>query len=1157
MNRKVKVWTGAAGSVLFFVTMGWVLSAVMELSGGNRWLLRGGMLLLGLVTGFIMHRLLSTSSSSGDEDEAGGDGPAPGGRTAEAVDQAFREANGILRSADVEGGTIEDRPVVLFLGPEGAAKTSVVEQSGVELELLAGETSRDGEPVPTRGANIWLAGETVFVEAGGPVLEDPEAWDRLVAHLRPSRLSAALGRARQPSRLAVVCLPSRHLHGAGGSEAAGGGARRLRERLGALSEDLGVRLPVYVLFTRTDEIPYFRPYVEQLTSEQAGEILGSTLAMEAAESGGSSYDDLQSRRLSGRFDEIFHSLALSRREILRRASDRETKADVYEFPREFRKLRDPAVEFLVELCRPSQLSVRPFLRGFYFTGVRPVVREEGSAAPPGARDLGGGDEPVGATMAFDAEAAMAEARRSAPSPGGGRRRVPQWLFLRGLFRRILLGDRVAMAVTGGGRRVSFLRRSLAGASLGLALLVVVGTTVSFFQNRGLHDRVAEAMDDVDGLTRVDESMPPGEGALAELDTLGQAVDELRSWETDGPPWRYRWFLYSGSDVLPPARDVYFHRFWELLGRETHRSLTSSLRVLSDTADADYPRVYSALKAHLLMTREPERSSADFLAPVLMEHWPHREGARESVRSLVRSQFRTYGRELKHENPYDLPEESDLVFAVRDFLEEFGGVDRFYQLLVSNASSTNESVRFGQEAPDAGGVLQASHVVPGAYTREGWRHVHHSLSNVDSLLANERWVTDQEFTDVQLEELAEEARQRYVRDYVGQWQDLLSSADVRGLSSVSRAARTLADLSARDSPVLRLLAVVARHTAVDSTVRGAFQPVHSVAPPDTVDRFIVQANQKYVDALGALGSALDELATSSGGGDGARGKAVDAARSVEDVVSRMSRQSFSPAPEAAPVGSTLASLLGEPGRELRRMLERLPAQQVNGRAREFCQAFGSVTSAYPFEAFDRTDRSVSLEELDSALMPGESQLWSFYDDALSELLEQQGSRWVARSGASLQPTGAFLAFFNRAASISRAFYTDQGEGPAVSFRLRLETSSALPEVRARIDGQTYTWTRTMSQLQAFRWVGERARSAEITGTVNDRETTLVDPDDGTWSLFRLFEVAELEHMGGSRYRVRWPAEGRPVPVEGELILGTDVPIFDPSFLRFDCVSTVAR
>ena len=56
---------------------------------------------------------------------------------------------------------------------------------------------------------------------------------------------------------------------------------------------------------------------------------------------------------------------------------------------------------MVELSKPTRLSVSPFLRGFYFTGVRPIVAEEGDA---GARRMEsvGEDGAVGATMAFDA-----------------------------------------------------------------------------------------------------------------------------------------------------------------------------------------------------------------------------------------------------------------------------------------------------------------------------------------------------------------------------------------------------------------------------------------------------------------------------------------------------------------------------------------------------------------------------------------------------------------------------------------------------------------------------------------------------------------------------------------------------------------------------------
>lgn len=89
---------------------------------------------------------------------------------------------------------------------------------------------------------------------------------------------------------------------------------------------------------------------------------------------------------------MYRGLAAKRRDLLIREHDSAKLPGAYEFPREFRKIRNNLVSFLVELCRPSQLTASPFLRGFYFTGVRPVTITETApawqAADRAALDLG-------------------------------------------------------------------------------------------------------------------------------------------------------------------------------------------------------------------------------------------------------------------------------------------------------------------------------------------------------------------------------------------------------------------------------------------------------------------------------------------------------------------------------------------------------------------------------------------------------------------------------------------------------------------------------------------------------------------------------------------------------------------------------------------------
>src|SRR5262249_11966654 len=154
------------------------------------------------------------------------------------------------------------------------------------------------------------------------------------------------------------------------------------------------------------------------------------------------------------------------------------------------------VQFLVDVCRPSQLTVGPFLRGFYFTGVRPVIVNEGApvaAAAPSQQGAGGYAEPAGATGIFSARVQPAPApapmqQAAAAQQVTGTRKVPQWLFLSHLFNDILLADKVALGASGSSIKTSTTRRILLGVAASLCFLFAVYFTISFFRNNALENR---------------------------------------------------------------------------------------------------------------------------------------------------------------------------------------------------------------------------------------------------------------------------------------------------------------------------------------------------------------------------------------------------------------------------------------------------------------------------------------------------------------------------------------------------------------------------------------------------------------------------------------------------------------------------------------------
>jgi len=188
------------------------------------------------------------------------------------------------------------------------------------------------------------------------------------------------------------------------------------------------------LFTKLDRVSFFPEFVRGLNKEQASEILGATLPVRSLTSG--VYAEEETRRLSKAFDELFYSLAERRLDLLARENDGSQLAAIYEFPRELRKLRTLLVQFLVDLTRPSQLSVNPFLRGFYFSGVRPVIVDDVAVAAPQvqAPDLSSG---AGATRIFSG-AGFGGTPAASPAPGSTSRKVPQWVFLSQLFNDIIV-----------------------------------------------------------------------------------------------------------------------------------------------------------------------------------------------------------------------------------------------------------------------------------------------------------------------------------------------------------------------------------------------------------------------------------------------------------------------------------------------------------------------------------------------------------------------------------------------------------------------------------------------------------------------------------------------------------------------------------------------
>ncbi len=1154
--------------MVIFVVLGWLLTSVLHVSGQVEMILRT--MFMGLAfAGFGGLMYFHSRRQQRKAQEAAG-GQVDVGTADKEVETLVRDAQTRLAQSNFaqnlgRDAKLSQLPIFFIAGEAGAAKTSTFVNSGVEPDLLAGQVYQDSAIISTRPVNIWLAQNSVFVESGGKLMGDPSRWAALIKKLHPKRRWWFIGGKPQAPRAVIVCVDSEAFLQPNAEEALTMTARGLHTRLGEISQLLGIRLPVYVLFTKLDRLAFFIDFVSNLSDEEATQVLGVTLPLRDDRSQGGVYAEEESRRLAAAFDELFHSLCDKRPPYLARENDANKLPAVYEFPREFRKLRNAAVRFLVDLGRPSQLRANPFLRGFYFSGVRPVVVKE---AAPVARGAGAAAMRRGATGLFSG--APAEDPLADPMVSGRTRRVPQWLFLGHLFSDVLLRDRAAMGASGQSVRAEMMRRVLAGCVACLCIMWALFLTISYFGNRQLEMRVGDAVRGI----RVSEAGGgaqdlPSRDALERLDTLRDAVETLSRYEREGAPWSLRWGLYVGRDLYPPTRRLYFTRFHQLMFGATQQALLDWLRKLPQKPgpNDEYTPTYNTLKGYLITTSHHEKSTRAFLSPLLMERWAAGRPVDGDRSSLARKQFDFYSDELFISNPFSSDNDGNAVEGARAYLAQFNAGERIYQAIIAEASQKNPPVNFNKRFPGSAAFVANDKDVAGAFSADGWKFVEAAINNPDRFYGGEPWVLgNQNYGGIDRTGLGQQLRDRYHKDFLGNWRQYLANSEVVKYRSLQDASQKLTQLGGNQSYLLALFCLASVNTsAAPADVMDPYQPVQWVTPNGCLTQLAHAHNNSYLSALTALQQALDQVAKAGGNvKDDMVTQTMNAASNAYKVT-RDTAQNFHIDPEGK-IHTLVQKLMEDPIRQAEGLLGRLGPQQLNTQGRSVCSDFAELNRKYPFDTNSKMD--ATLDDINRIFRPADGKLATFYEASLKNYLDRQGNQFTRKSDNKVQITDAFLRFFNRAMAFSGALYKTGGQSPQLTYSMKALPFEVLKSVTLAIDGQTLKATPNGGQSQEFTWPGVSVHAARLTGAVGGEEAEF-NVQEGLWAAFRFFGDADQFQPTGNTYSLKWiPKSGQsnqPTRIGGKIVtlpfqldLKGAPPVFQKGYLSgFQCVSEVAR
>jgi len=1116
-------WLAAAASVVTLL-VAWFAGRWLSLTGADLWILRIGVLGIGATgIGALVWPRLSVNSRASSDSPVKVSADKSSSVTDSSSGSLVREAENNL------GRKLADMTVVLVLDSGGTSGASLVENCGLEIEQVGSAP----------GGRAWIAGETVLLEIKAQIYENRRLWNDLIRSLKAPRVRSLLKRGAQPARGVVLVVSTSPFTASESANEVNQLANAFRTQLRDISRSLGMPVPVYVVFTGINDLAHFEPYTSRLTEEGTSEPFGFSFSLQSEAGMTGVWAERQKKRIALGFEQLFEILSSRSLDVLTQEQSEDQRQHAYLFPREFKKLArlGPISNFLLELSRPFQLGASPYVRGFYFTG---LLARAGLVAPKPTATTGKPFEYQNLTRVLS--------NTPSGSPPGPKHKLEshmEWIFAQRLFADVVLSDIQTLGSTFVSSRVSLVRRMALALLGGFVFTLGIALTISYLSNRRLQARVVE----------YGRSLPAGRlpaeqristGEMKVLDSLRDFVEELRSYRDSGAPWYLGLGLYSGNELYPEVRKAYFDRFRRLMLASVQgdvRAYLLSLRATPDTANAFDP-AYEALKAYVITRMHPEKSTPEFLSPVLQKWWNANDVSDPERRMLAKKQFDFYSDEIRGADPpYPRLPVDDATAKTRRYLQEhFGGVDTLYGLMVNTAASGATPVKFLDLYPQAADLVVDTPDVPAAFTKVAWTRMQSLLKNPGSLASAEEWVVVMPRVDAP--NLAAELGGRYAAEYAEHWSGFLRKSRVISCRAKTPgdASKRLSSLASAKSPLLGLFCVAAENTESDSPELKAFELLRKVVPQNCSRQLTSDLNEGYLNALFEITQQL-EMTTPPG---------TDRRAAMDPPVAAAHT-----AVRAMKVDGEVERLLKEP---IDGAGKCMPGVDVGSA----CAELATLKKKYPFSSTQPSEASV--QEVDAFFNPTSGTIWVYLQQVLSNFVIERGGQFFPHPAPPQPIREDFLRFLNRSARIRDALYRG-GTGPHLNFQVRVNSSQGISSVELRIGRTTHTYGPGQAEAKEFKWTAQDT-GAELRVQASGGLNIATRRFAGPWGWVHLIDEMKIVRRSESNTVLEWvirdrssnePAQinGQPLTIHLELA-GGDVQILTSDIrTQLNCVSQVTH
>lgn len=1001
------------------------------------------------------------------------------------------------------GDAIYGLPWFLIAGPPGSGKTSLLLSAGLSFNALESQRRADQNLLrATRDCDWRVTDDAVMLDTSGRYQNeggDRDEWLGLIEALKKFRKRRSLDGmvivVNAASLLAMQSTAEIEQH-----------AQILRARLNEVMTGAGMQFPVYLVFTHADLIGGFGDFFRALGPDERAQVWGATIPLAQSEKAHALFDS--------EFDYLLDSLF--RRRLLRLSGSGSPKEQlgVFDFPLHFNAARQKLGDFILALFRPNPFSKLPLLRGIYFT------------CSPALQSKSDGREEDG--------------------PARDVRITNKGFFTEDLFKKVLLRDKnIAAAMQVTETRPSRTRRlAIAAAALcALCSLFAVGMIISFFNNRSLIEDGQRAGADVlrhfrAVNTSLSSSPAPSNLTAIEAEDFGKLQEMLMRLDDYDDSWSqslfYRFGLYSGRQLKPRLREIYFDFVSQrllnpaldrLAGQLREKSATLPAGAKQEEIDAAEQAYYDQLKAYKMVELQ-ERIEEVFLRQELSAYWIELSPTGEKRHlAYYAEQARLY--EDDDESVPRPQADNTLVTQARDKLKGYAAAKQVYNEIITDIGKQGQPYYLRDVVQGQQGSQWMEDVsspsVPYVFTKQAYyKHVKgdgwvSAYQEVRSKSQND-WVLDRTFDYQRVE--PESLRKRYESDYITAWQKFIDSLRVKEFKKKSDAVEALDSFSQPNSPFETIVREVGIQTKLseppssggmiawlkswltpksraDTAVEKSFATLNSFKP-DEYFRRLKEVRDRLRDAPGEEWSQVASLAN-----DERFKKARDEARELLKQL------------KATPGSAAVATLLGRPLDNIDSALGLGVKTDLELAWRNLRQTAKRFESSYPFSP--SSNSSVFPSELESFLNPVNGNLTVFFNQYLKGSFDNSSGHLRPLSPGDF--SDQFVAYLINMFRVRDALFPPGSQRAGFQYSINLQAPQG-QDVELVIDGRSHKAPATVTAdwpSSSGVNTGIKVNIIQAGGQAGGSQT--IAQHDGPWGCFKM--VAAGQAAGGSLYRFNWP------------------------------------